>query len=295
VFWVVAVLIAAAAQTGRNAAQAGLTRSIGTTGATLVRFVFGLPFALAFLLAVVLWEGRPPPVPGVEALGFLVLGAVAQILATALMLVTMKSASFATVTAWLKTEPVVLALAGWVVLGEAPGWAALAAIAVATLGVVLLSPRPAALLSSEARPVATGIASAALFALAAIGFRGGITGLAGDGFVLRAATALAISLTVQSALMVLWMLAFNRAALWATFRLWRQSLVAGFLGAFASQFWFFGFALTSAVNVRTLGLVDVLFAQGVQRFAFGQRSTKRQLLGMALVVAGVAALLRLHV
>ena len=40
--WVAATLIAAVAQTGRNAAQAGLTARVGTTGATAVRFVFGL-------------------------------------------------------------------------------------------------------------------------------------------------------------------------------------------------------------------------------------------------------------
>jgi len=230
-------------------------------------------------------------------LAYTAMGALAQIAATALMLKVMSRQGFGLTTAWTKSEPVLVALVGWAMLGDPLTLPMLAAIGVAVAGVLVLTLKPGLgrAMLTDAGPAAMGLLAGLLFGLAAIGFRGGITGLAGDGFVLRAATALAISLTVQSALMVLWMLALNRAALWATFRLWRQSLVAGFLGAFASQFWFFGFALTSAVNVRTLGLVDVLFAQGVQRFAFGQRSTKRQLLGMALVVAGVAALLRLHV
>ena len=47
--WIAASLIAALAQTGRNAAQAGLTGRLGTVGATGVRFLFGLPFVLIFL------------------------------------------------------------------------------------------------------------------------------------------------------------------------------------------------------------------------------------------------------
>jgi choline-glycine betaine transporter len=55
--WVIATLIAAAAQTARNAAQSGLTKAIGTLGATQVRFLFGLPFAVVFLGTAVLWTG----------------------------------------------------------------------------------------------------------------------------------------------------------------------------------------------------------------------------------------------
>lgn len=89
----------------------------------------------------------------------------------------------------------------------------------------------------------------------------------------------------------LWMSLFMRAALMKSLALWRQSLFAGFMGAFASQFWFLGFSLTSAANVRTLGLVEVLFAQAVSHRLFAQAATRRELGGMALVVAGVALLL----
>ena len=51
--------------------------------------------------------------------------------------------------------------------------------------------------------------------------------------------------------------------------LWKPSLLAGFTGAFASQFWFLAFALTAAANVRTLALVEVLFAQAVAYYSFG--------------------------
>ena len=89
-------------------------------------------------------------------------------------------------------------------------------------------------------------------------------------------------------------LVFDRPALINSLKAWRQSLFAGFMGAFASQFWFIGFSLTSAANVRTLALVEVVMAQGVSRGLFKQKTTLRELSGMALVVGGVAALLVLH-
>jgi drug/metabolite transporter (DMT)-like permease len=83
----------------------------------------------------------------------------------------------------------------------------------------------------------------------------------------------------------------DRPALTKSFIVWRISLGAGFLGALASQFWFLGFALTSAANVRTLALVEVLMAQAIQGRVFAQRATRRELLGMALIVVGAGALI----
>ena len=59
---------------------------------------------------------------------------------------------------------------------------------------------------------------------------------------------------------------------------WRPSLLAGFLGAFASQFWFLAFALATAASVRTLALVEVLFAQAISSFVFKQTTTPREAL-----------------
>ena len=63
------------------------------------------------------------------------------------------------------------------------------------------------------------------------------------------------------------------------------------MGAFASQFWFIGFSLTAAANVRTLGLVEVFFAQIVTRKFLSETTSKREFLGMTLILVGVASLL----
>lgn len=292
--WVLATLIAAAAQTARNAAQSGLTRQIGTLGATQVRFLFGLPFAVLFLGIAVLGTGEAVPGLTLGSLGYTALGAMAQVGATALMLVTMSRQSFAVTTAWIKTEPVIVALVATVVIGDPLTLAKLVAIVVATLGVLILSVKPGTArgLVSDWGPVATGLLAGFLFGLAAIGFRGGILGLEAGSFLIRASTVLVVSLVLQTGMLLAWLMAFDRAALWASFRVWRASLAAGFLGAFASQFWFIGFSLTSAANVRTLALVEVILAAGVSRVVFGQKVTGRQMAGMAVIVLGVGLLVR---
>ena len=57
------------------------------------------------------------------------------------------------------------------------------------------------------------------------------------------------------------------------------------------SFWFLGFSLTAAANVRTLGLVEVLFAHIIGRRVFRQRVSPREALGMLLIIAGVGLLL----
>lgn len=285
-------MIASAAQTARNATQASLTRAIGTVGATQVRFLFGLPFAVIFLILISHFTAQPIPHVPVRALGFTAVGAVSQIGATALMLRLMQQRSFAVTTAWIKTEPVLVAIIAALVLGDPLTPAMLVAIAITTAGVLLMSVKRGTRLLVEITPIATGLLAGLLFGVSAIGFRGGITGLPQGDFLIRASTILVLGLTVQSGLLGLWLALFDRPALRASLKVWRQSLGAGFLGAFASQFWFIGFSLTSAANIRTLALVEVIFAAAVSRYVFRQSISPRQLLGMGVIVAGIALLLR---
>lgn len=286
--WVPVTLVAAALQTARNATQAGLVATLGTLGATQVRFLYGLPFALALLALAAALAGPVPPLTA-PALGFAALGALAQIAATALMLAAMRDRGFAAATALIKTEPVLLALIGWAVLGDRLGLAQAMAILTATAGTLVLSLAPGQRLAGRA--VAMALAAALGFGLSAIGFRGAILALPEGGAWVRAATILALSLAIQSAVLGAWLWAFDRAALTGSLRAWRAALAAGALGAGASQFWFLGFALTAAANVRTLALVEIVMARLVAGRLFAERGSAREALGFGLIAAGVAGLL----
>jgi len=288
--WAVFTVIAAFTQTLRNAMQRELTASLGTVGATHVRFLFGFPFVLVFLTAVMLASGAPLPRPELNFWPWTILGAGAQVAATALMLAAMGERSFVVTIAYIKTEPIQVALFGLVFLGDLLTWPMMIAIVVATAGVVVMSTKPGGMLGGI-KPTLVGLASGGMFALSAIGFRGAILNLALPNFVMAATFALAVGIVMQAVLLSLYLWLRNRAVLLAIVRAWRPSLSAGLAGAVASQFWFLAFALATAASVRTLALIEVLFAQLIARFAFGQRTGAREALGMALVVAGVGLLL----
>ena len=292
--WALFTVTAAAAQTLRNAMQRELTARLGTVGATLVRFVFGLPFACAFLIGVVLVLGRAPPTPSARAWAWIFAGAAFQIAATALMLAAMRERSFVVSIAYTKTEPVQAAVFALLFLGERPTPLLIAAILIATAGVILMSwPKAGAAAGGAGswRPAALGITAGACFALSAVGFRGGVLALDAPSFVMAATTTLFCGLAIQSALLLAYLAAFDQRTAREIFRAWKPSLFAGFMGALASQFWFLAFALTSVARVRTLGLVEVIFAQIVSRGVFKQGAGGRDLAGMAMIAAGVLMLL----
>lgn len=289
--WILFTVIAGAGQTARNALQRDLTAKLGTVGATHVRFLFGAPFGALFLVLVLVLTSAPLPTPPLTYWAWITLGAGAQVIATGLMLAAMNDRSFVVTTAYIKTEAVQAAVFGLVFLGDVLTPPMLVAILIATSGVVLMSFKSGSALRGGYRPVALGLAAAATFALSSVGVRGAILSLEQPNFVMAATYTLAVGLFLQAGLLSLYLAWRDRPVLVALARAWRPSLFTGFLAAVTSQLWFFAFALASVANVRTLALIEVLFAQFVSYFVFKQRTTPREALGMSLIVAGVALLI----
>jgi drug/metabolite transporter (DMT)-like permease len=292
--WIPLTLWAAFAQTLRNAAQRGLTSRLGTLGATLVRFLYGLPFALLWLWLLLRATGAALPEAGAGFLAWVALGGLAQIAATALLLRTMQERNFALGVAYSKTEVIQVALFAYVALGDRLSAATLLAIACATAGVLLLSPadpqRPLrALVTGWAgRPGLLGLASGAGFALAAVGYRGAALALGDTPYLVAAASTLAAALALQTAALGGWLLLRSPQSVAGALREWRPSLFAGFMGAAASAGWFTAFAIEPAANVRTLGLVELIFAYAVSLKLFRERLSPLELAGMALIALGIA-------
>jgi drug/metabolite transporter (DMT)-like permease len=289
--WVPFTIVAALGQVARNAMQRQLTGPLGTWGATNIRFLFGFPFSILFFIGVLMFTGDAVPRPTLAFWPWLLLGAISQIVATGLMLLAMNDRSFVVTTAYLKTEAIQTAIFGFVFLGDHLTALKVLAIVIATVGVVITALRPGGEKGfADWRPTAIGLVSAASFALSANGYRGAIITIEGTSFVTAATYTLVFGLFVQTLILTVYLLARAPDVLKSILGLWRPSLLAGFMGAFASQFWFLAFALTAAANVRTLALVEVLFAQAVAYYSFKQPLSARELAGIALIVVGVALL-----
>ena len=354
--WVIFTVLAAGGQTLRNAMQRELTATLGTVGATHVRFLFGLPFALLFLVAILVVTGEAIPPLNPRMLTWTVVGAATQFAATAMLLAAMRDKSFVLVTALNKLEPVHVALFGLVFLAERVTLPLAFAIGIATVGVLVMSwprqpaaPKPASSVSSATpavtlasgrqplvldpsnglwrgaivvngepmrfwlpegpavepppappapagtswRPIILGIVAGAMFGASAVGYRGGMLALGSPNFVVNATITLVAGLVMQVIVLSVYLLLFDRPTLLAIFRAWRPSMLAGFMGAFASQNWFLAFALESAAKVRTLALVEILFAGLVSRSLFKQSFASRESAGIVLIIIGVGILLNL--
>jgi drug/metabolite transporter (DMT)-like permease len=233
----------------------------------------------------------PPPTPPAVFWPWVLLGALSQICSTGLMLAAMNDRSFVVTIVYTKTEIIQVAIFGLLFLGDPLTLSVAAAVLTGTLGVVLMSLKSGAPMQGGLKPTLLGLASGFMLALSVIGYRGAILSLAMPEFVLAATFTLAVGLVLQAGLLTLYLLLRDRAVLRAIAREWRPSLFAGFMGAFASENWFLAFALTTAANVRTLGLAEVLFAQAISFFIFRQATTGREAFGMTLIVAGVVLLI----
>jgi drug/metabolite transporter (DMT)-like permease len=291
--WIPITVWAAFAQTMRNAAQRQLTGELGTLGATLVRFLYGLPFAALWLYAVHAFGGYDLPSPNGAFLGWVCLGAVSQIGATALLLRVMAERNFTLGVAYSKSEIIQVAIFGFLFLGDPITPITSLAVVFATLGVLLLSPadkeRPLHTLLSgwTTRPALLGLASGAGFAFSAVGYRGAALALEHTPFLMAAAYALVTAQILQTALLGGWLMLREPAVVARVLRAWRASLFAGFMGAAASVGWFTAMAIEPIAHVRTLGLIELPFSYLVSRRVFREHFDRRELVGIVLLTLGL--------
>jgi drug/metabolite transporter (DMT)-like permease len=294
--WAPITVFAAFAQTLRNAAQRHLTKELGTLGATLVRFLYGLPFAALWLAIVSLGGGSQMPTPNASFGVWVTVGAMGQIAATALLLRAMAERNFAIGVAYSKTEIIQVAVFSIVLLGDPLSGGAATAIILGTVGVTLLSPQidkmnlAAFAMGWTSRAALYGIASGTCFAISAVGYRGAALSLNAENAFIAAAYALVWAQFIQTAALGGWLLVRSPATIRAVLRAWRVSLLAGLFGALASMGWFTAMALEPAAHVRTLGLVEVLFSYLVSLRIFRERLSALEIAGLALLVLGVATI-----
>ena len=283
--WIPLTVGAAGLQVARNALQRGLLTPAGPWGATLVRFLFGLPFSAVFV-AVALWL-----TPGARlAFGPLfwlccAAGGAAQIAATAAMLVSMRRSSFALGTVFQQSGIPLAALIG-LALGDRLDFWRWIGLGVAALALAALGWPRGRTGHWSAAPL--GFAAGAGFALASNAYRqAALTTDAAHPFLAAQVTLFSVQ-ALQSAALVAWLVIADPGALVAAVRPWRSSLGAGFFGAAASGLWFTAFALAPVGPVRAVGAVEAPIAALAGRRLFAERLDLWQWLVGLCAVAGVA-------
>lgn len=287
--WIILTCAAAPLQVARNAMQRGLTGDAGPWGATLVRFLFGLPFALAIFAVVARLTPDAAPHLSARFLVVVALGALSQICATAALLAAMRHSGFAVATVMQQSSLPFAAILGWLVLGDElslPGWLG---IATATAGIAVLSWPSRGAAKGAGLGVLLGVASGLAFAVSLNAYREAGLSLDPAHPIYSAAASVCVAQLMQSVAMGGLLAVLRPQVLVAVARSWKASLAAGLFGSLASACWFGALALAPAGPVRAVGVIETPIAAAVGRRLFRERLTLRQIVGGLLTAAGVVA------
>jgi drug/metabolite transporter (DMT)-like permease len=296
VFWLPLAVGAGVLQIVRNAAQRGLADDAGPWGATLVRFLFGLPFTCVFLGLIMLVA---PPVSAVMTpaiVGAAMVGALCQVLATAALIASMQASSFGLGSTFQHVSLPLAAVFGFAVLGDAISPAGWGGIGIATAGLVVAS-WPKRVKAGQVKDAGAiragllGVASGACFAVSGNAFRYCGVNIDPDALFFSSTLTLVMVQTFQSVGLGLVLLALDRRALRALRADLRASLTAGLAGAAASAMWFAALALVPAALVRAINaLIEAPGATLVGWVRFKEQPDPRKTLGAGLIVIGVVVL-----
>lgn len=290
--WIPITIAAAFSQNLRSALQKNLKKSLSTWGATSARFVYAAPLALALTAALMWLQGKGAPSTNDVFFGYAVMGGLAQILATGLLVHLFSYQNFTVATAFTKTEPIQTALFGIVLLGDVLSPIICIAILISLLGVVLISiPQDREKGKNWFdRKALIGIASGALFGLSAVAYRGASLALDNGDVIMRASFTLTIVTVFQSMVVLLWLRVREPGQPLLLLKHWRAACLVGVVGMVGSLAWFTAFTLENAAHVRALGQIEIIFMLGASAFFFKERVTARELAGVLLVTIGIVGL-----
>jgi drug/metabolite transporter (DMT)-like permease len=298
--WIPLTIAAAFLQNLRTVLQKQLRSRLSTNAATFARFAFGSPLVVLYALGLHEVAGLAWPRPNAAFIAWVMLGGVSQIVATACLIHIFSFRNFAVGVAYSKTEVIQAAIFGLVFLGDrVTAWGA-AAIAIGTAGVMLISLSEgvgvwqALVLGWLERPALIGLASGALFGIAAVAFRAAALSLGENGFVMPAAYALLWANLLQTGLMAIYLYAREREQLHRFIAAWRVAAMAGAVGVIASAMWFMAMTIQLVAYVRTLSLIELVFTFAFSWFYFRERPRPREVAGVVLLVIGIGMTLNLR-
>jgi drug/metabolite transporter (DMT)-like permease len=291
--WIPITVAAALFQTWRTALQQKLRHLLSVNGAGFVRFLYGAPASLLFLLAALTISGNRLPTPAPVTLAYAATGGLFQILGTNLLIMAFGFRNFAVGTAYSKTEVAQSAILALIVLGEALRPLSWAGIGLGLAGVLTLSLaggglRPAQLLAATMQPAALcGLGAGFLFALTSVFIKLASQSVAAPSVFVRALLVLFITNSLQTLMQGSYLAWREPAELRKAMTTWRSSCWVGILSASGSAGWFTGFAMTDVALVRAVGQVEVIFTLLFSRFYLQERLRLAEIGGLVLVVAGV--------
>jgi drug/metabolite transporter (DMT)-like permease len=295
--WIPLTIGAAFFQNIRSALQKHLQGKLSTLGAAYVRFLYAWPVALAFFFTVIVYEQQPLPGMSAGFLAYALLGGICQIMFTVFLLWLFSFHNFAVGTTISKLETVMVAIFGLLLLGDKLTLPVLVAIAMSTLGLVVLSAGQAKLSIGNLVvglwrfPTLIGLACAAWLGMSVVLFRAASLSLGSDSFLVSASFTLLIVLILQIAIMAIMIGLREPDQLKQVIRHWRPAALVGLSGGLASIGWFSAFTLQNATYVRALGQIELVFTFIATLLFFREKVSGVEIAGIALIIGAIIMIL----
>ena len=291
--WIIATLCAASFQTIRFTLQKILADgNLSPLGATYSRFIFAAPWIVLFSLIFLLLTNVSIPDLESQFLLFAVGGGLAQILATVCVILVFKSRNFAVGITLKKTEVILTAFVGLILIGEGVSTISMFLICLGGAGVFFLSKKVSSVDRSNFsilnKSAVYGLLSGLLFAISAVCYRSATLSVVSDLVYLRAGFTLLIVILSQSFVMTIWLALFEPGQLKLVWLERKKGFWVGVTSLGGSFFWFTAFTLQNAAYVKAVGQIELIFSLLITTLFFKERILNREILGMLLI--GISAL-----
>ena len=282
--WILFTLMAAFMQAWRNAFQKQLSTTVDVYGVTLARFIFALPLALIYISCLYHFQ------PITEAVHFnlrfaiyVLIAALSQIAATALMVQLFKQKNYAIGVGLAKSEAVLAAIIAVVFLSDHLSLLGWFGVAVGGFAVFLMS-KGRDFSDFSVQTLCIGIGSGLCFAITSLLVREASLELDNLPFIHRAAWVLLMVFATQCCLLLMYLGIFRRATLWAMWQRIGLTFRVSLCSFLASLGWFSAMSMQSVPIVKTLGQVEIIFSMLISAYFFKEKLARAEHLGIVLVV-----------
>jgi len=286
--WIIATLFAATFQTIRFTLQKILADgNLSPLGATYSRFIFAAPLIVLFSLIFFATTDISIPYLKGQFLLYAVGGGLAQILATVCVILVFKSRNFAVGITLKKTEVILTAFVGLILIGEGVSPISMSLICLGGLGVFFLSKKVAFVDRSNQsflnKSAMYGLLSGLLFAISAVCYRSATLSVVSDLVYLRSGFTLLIVILSQSFIMTIWLALFEPGQIKLVWLERRKGFWVGVTSLSGSFFWFTAFTLQNAAYVKAVGQIELILSLLITTLFFKEQVLRREILGMLLI------------
>ena len=282
--WIPFTVMAAFMQSWRNAFQKRLSTDVDTLGVTLARFILAVPMAALYAFVLFSCEGSAVPQMNAKFYLAIVLAAISQIFATALMVKLFRLRNYAMGVGLAKSEAVIAAVLGALLFAAPLSVMAWCGVIIGGIAVWLMSV-PKGMRNISWPTLLIGLASGLCFAFTTLWVREAslMTQLP---FLQSAAYVLFWVLLVQTLILLLWLLVRSPQTLRALCLKPKLVFIISFCSFVGSIGWFTAMSLETVALVKTLGQIEIFFTLLISAKWFKERLQRSDKWGLGLILVG---------